>query len=137
MGFSGDNEDDDREKRINGLINDELKKYFKPELLNRVDDIIIFSSLKKDEIRMIAEKMLSELKKRLLEKNISVEFSENVFENLSKKGYDPIYGARPLRRAVTTDIEDLLSEKFLSGDLESGKSYVLDYRENEYALESK
>ena len=137
MGFSGDNEDDDREKRINGLINDELKKYFKPELLNRVDDIIIFSSLKKDEIRMIAEKMLSELKKRLLEKNISLEFSENVFENLSKKGYDPIYGARPLRRAVTTDIEDLLSEKFLSGDLESGKSYVLDYRENEYALESK
>ena len=137
MGFSGDNEDDDREKRINGLINDELKKYFKPELLNRVDDIIIFSSLKKDEIRMIAEKMISELKKRLLEKNISVEFSENVFENLSKKGYDPIYGARPLRRAVTTDIEDLLSEKFLSGDLESGKSYVLDYRENEYALESK
>ena len=66
-----------------------------------------------------------------------MEFSENVFENLSKKGYDPIYGARPLRRAVTTDIEDLLSEKFLSGDLESGKSYVLDYRENEYALESK
>ena len=137
MGFSGDNEDDDREKRINGLINDELKKYFKPELLNRVDDIIIFSSLKKDEIRMIAEKMLSELKCRLLEKNISVEFSESVCENLSKKGYDPIYGARPLRRAVTTDIEDLLSEKFLSGDLESGKSYVLDYKESEYALESK
>mgnify|MGYP002516793111 CR=1 FL=1 len=137
MGFSGDNEDDDREKRINGLINDELKKYFKPELLNRVDDIIIFSSLKKDEIRMIAEKMLSELKDRLLEKNISVEFSESVCENLSKKGYDPIYGARPLRRAVTTDIEDLLSEKFLSGDLESGKSYVLDYKKNEYALESK
>lgn len=137
MGFSGENDDDAREKQINSLIQSELKKYFKPELLNRVDDIIVFSSLKKEEIQMIAEKMLSELSKRLLEKNISVEFSKSVCENLSKKGYDPIYGARPLRRALADDIENLLSERFLSGELKSRKSYVLDYKENEYVLKCK
>lgn len=137
MGFSGSSAENEREKRITNLINDELKKVFKPEFLNRVDDIIIFGSLKKNEIRLIAERMLSEVSKRLGEKNIDVTFSDSVFEKLSEKGYDPIYGARPLRRAVTSDIEDLLSEKYLSGDLECGKKYVLEYTENEYALKSK
>ncbi len=137
MGFSGSSAESEREKRISTLINDELKKVFKPEFLNRVDDIIIFVSLKKDEIRKIAERMLSEVSKRLEEKNINVTFSNSVFEKLSEKGYDPVYGARPLRRAVTSDIEDLLSEKYLSGDLKSGKKYVLEYTENEYALKSE
>lgn len=104
----------------------ELKKTFRPEFLNRVDEIIVFKQLKKDEIEKIAKNMLENLKSRLKEMEIEVDFSDNVVSFVSEKGFDTLYGARPLRRAIQTEIEDVLSEKILDGSVEKGKRYFCE-----------
>ena len=88
----------------------ELKRTFRPEFLNRVDDIIIFHQLTKAEIQEIARRMLAKVSQRIREKDIVLDFSEEAVQKISDAGFDPVYGARPLRRAVQSQIEDLLSE---------------------------
>ena len=80
--------------------------------------------------------MLNEIRNRLNSKNIEIEFTESVISKLSEKGFDKVYGARPLRRLITTEIEDMLSEKYLSGELNKEK-YIIDYKNNNYSIKEK
>ncbi|MBI2856801.1 MAG: AAA family ATPase, partial [Chloroflexi bacterium] len=104
----------------------ELKKTFRPEFLNRIDGVVVFHALAKDHIRQIVDLMLALVAKPLVEKNIKLEVSEAAKDVLATKGYDPAYGARPLRRVVQDLIEDPLSEGLLRGDFRSGDTVVLD-----------
>lgn len=124
MGFAGESAEKGRKERIRNLVNEEIKKFFKPEFINRIDEIIIFDSLNENEIKEIARRMLSELQKRCDNGGIGISFDESIVEAVSKKGFDTIYGARPLRRAVTSMVEDVLAEKYLTGEIKGSASLV-------------
>ena len=112
----------------------ELKSTFRPEFLNRVDDIIVFSKLTKDEIEEIAEKMLENLNKRLGNLNITLVCDKSVKSALAEKGFDDIYGARPLRREIQSKIEDALSEKILEGAVKNGDTVNCTYENSEFVF---
>ena len=116
---------------------EELKKMFRPEFLNRVDDIIVFSQLSEEEIGKIALVMLEGLKKRLLHNDISADVDESAVKLLAKEGFDPVYGARPLRRAITSKVEDLFAEEMLDGKISSGDSVVIKAENDEIIIEKK
>ena len=101
---------------------DALKATFRPEFLNRIDDIIVFNKLSDENIKAIASLMLGEVKSRIAERGINIEFSDGVVAMLAKEGFDPVYGARPLRRAIVRRVEDSLSEEMLSGNIGEGDS---------------
>ncbi len=130
---------DEKNKNENGFIKDavmsELKKEFRPEFLNRLDDIIIFSKLSKDEIVQIAKNMLDTIVARLKDIDIQIEFSQNAIKQIANEGFDNVYGARPLRRAISSKIEDELSEKILFGDVVKNKKILCDYKENKFVFE--
>jgi len=107
-------------------VNDELKKHFRPEFLNRVDDVIVFPQLTQDEIFQIVDLMIAKLAPRLRDKDMGIELTPAAKQLLSEKGYDPVLGARPLRRAIQREIEDALSEKILFGELRAGQIVVVD-----------
>lgn len=129
LGFSADSSAEKSKERLKDMVLDELKKVFKPEFLNRVDDIVVFDKLTSNDIEAIASRMLKGIKDRLCDLNIKAEFTENAVKAIAKEGYDPVYGARPLRRAIQSKIEDKLSEKILEGDLDHKKSITCDYDE--------
>ena len=129
FGFSQADSDSDN-KNVKELVLGELKNTFRPEFLNRVDDIIVFTKLEKPQIEEIADKMLQNLALRLKAMNIDISFEPEVKSALADKGFDAVYGARPLRRAIQNDIEDALSEKILEGSVKSGDSVICSY-ENE------
>lgn len=120
LGFSLSSNDTDKEK-LRETVLEELKKAFKPEFLNRVDDTIVFNKLTSDDIRRIAKNMLENVKARAWALDIEVVFSEDAIAAISDEGFDPIYGARPLRRAIQSKIEDKLSEEMLKGDVKPGE----------------
>ena len=101
-------------------VNEELKKAFRPEFLNRVDDIIVFAHLSTEEIRQIVDLMLKDLFKRLSERDLTIEVTDAAKDYLAKEGYSETYGARPLRRAIQTKIEDQLAEAVLDGKIKRG-----------------
>ena len=107
-------------------VNRELKQHFRPEFLNRVDDLIVFPQLSKPEVRQIVDLMIAHLDKRLVEQNLSIELTDAAKELLADRGFDPVLGARPLRRAVQRDIEDALSEKILFGEIATGSHILVD-----------
>ena len=107
-------------------VNRELKQHFRPEFLNRVDDLIVFPQLSKPEVRQIVDLMIARLDKRLVEQNLSIELTDDAKELLADRGFDPVLGARPLRRAVQRDIEDALSEKILFGEIAAGSHILVD-----------
>ncbi|MBQ6153001.1 MAG: ATP-dependent Clp protease ATP-binding subunit [Ruminococcus sp.] len=137
LGFNPENDEKKTEEDIRELVLSELKNVFRPEFLNRVDDIIVFNQLTKEEIKEIASKMLDTLKKRLDTLGVSVEFSDKAIEKIADEGFDPTYGARPLRRAITTNIEDKLSERMLEADFEKDKPIVCDYDGEKFTFETK
>jgi len=124
--FSGAAAEETQYNRIRSLVNEELKQYFRPEFLNRLDEIIVFRQLSRDEVKEIAEIMLREVFSRILEKGIELSVTPAFKERLVEEGYNPSYGARPLRRAVMRLLEDSLAEEFLSGRLKDGDSAVVD-----------
>ena len=125
FGFVSDNEN--ANDNIKEKVLAELKNAFKPEFLNRVDDIIVFTKLDKDAIKQISKNMLENLKKRLANLEIYIEFSENIIDFLAEKGFDDIYGARPLRREIQRSVEDPLSEKILGGEFSKGSKIKCDF----------
>ena len=127
MGFSDETTERNSRERINRLVTDEVKNFFKPEFINRIDEMIIFTPLAQDEIREIAVRMLDEISQRCKADDIDITFNENVVDMLNKKGYDPVYGARPLRRVVTSEIEDALAEKYLKGEIKTGDKIICSY----------
>jgi len=124
--FSGEAVEDTQYNRIRSLVNEELKQYFRPEFLNRLDEIIVFRQLSRDEVKEIAEIMLKEVFSRMEEKGIHLSVTEAFKERLVEEGYNPSYGARPLRRAVMRLLEDSLAEEFLSGRLGEGDRAIVD-----------
>jgi ATP-dependent Clp protease ATP-binding subunit ClpC len=121
FGFAvNDNDEARRYEKIKDVVNDELKKTFRPEFLNRLDDIIIFHQLTKPEIRKIVDIMLKDVIKRVNTQEMGLEITEDVKELFAKEGYDPAYGARPLRRVIQRRIEDELSELLLLGKFKAG-----------------
>ena len=128
--FSGESIEDSQYNRIKSLVNEELKQYFRPEFLNRLDEIIVFRQLTKNEVKDIAEIMLREVFSRINEKGIKLTVTDAFKERLVEEGYNPSYGARPLRRAVMRLLEDSLAEEVLSGRIKDGDTAVVDIDEN-------
>jgi ATP-dependent Clp protease ATP-binding subunit ClpC len=130
LGFEfGENQADAQYNRIRNLVNEELKQYFRPEFLNRLDEIIVFRQLTKEEVKQISEIMLRDVFKRLTEKDITLTVSDRFKERLVEEGYNPAYGARPLRRAIMRLLEDVLAEEILSGRVSEGDTAVVDVNE--------
>ena len=137
LGFapsSGETADD---KKIREAVMGELKNVFRPEFLNRVDDIIVFRQLTQTDIDEIARRMLAGLSKRIAELDLKVEFAESAVSEIGKEGFDPVYGARPLRRAIQQRIEDKLSEQMLEGRFSPDKKYVCEYSGGDFVFETK
>ena len=132
--FSGETAEETQYNRIRSLVNEELKQYFRPEFLNRLDEIIVFRQLSRDEVKEIAEIMLKEVFSRMEEKGIHLSVTESFKERLVEEGYNPSYGARPLRRAVMRLLEDSLAEEFLSGRIGEGDSAVVDVNEEKQVV---
>ena len=127
LGFSANAEDAKKDKyeKLKDTVNEELKKAFRPEFLNRIDDIIVFSHLSKEEIRQIVDLMMKDLFKRLSERELSIEVTDEVKDYLAKDGYNEAYGARPLRRLIQKKIEDQLAEEILTNAYEPGDTILL------------
>ncbi|MFM7267462.1 MAG: ATP-dependent Clp protease ATP-binding subunit [Cyanobium sp.] len=132
--FSGADADETNYNRIRSLVNEELKQYFRPEFLNRLDEIIVFRQLSRDEVKEISEIMLKEVFSRMLEKGITLKVTEAFKERLVDEGYNPSYGARPLRRAVMRLLEDSLAEEFLSGRIGEGDTAMVDVDDNKQVV---
>ena len=134
FGFGDTSADNGDKADIKEKVLGELKGAFRPEFLNRVDDIIVFSRLKQQEIRIIASKMLENLNRRLYNLNISAKFTDSLIQKLAEKGFDDTYGARPLRREIQNDIEDKLSEKILDGSIKNGDTVLCDYKDGVFTF---
>ncbi|MGQ4645886.1 AAA family ATPase [Lyngbya aestuarii] len=127
LGFEfSDDQAESHYQRIRDQVNEELKQYFRPEFLNRLDEIIVFRQLTRNEIKQIADILLREVSARLSERLITLEVTERFKDHLVEVGYDPSYGARPLRRAIMSLLEDSLAEAMLSGQIKDGDSAVID-----------
>jgi ATP-dependent Clp protease ATP-binding subunit ClpC len=107
-------------------VNDELKKHFRPEFLNRIDDIIVFHQLTRDEIVKMVELMIGRVEKQLKSKDMAMELTDKAKALLAKRGFDPVLGARPLRRTIQREIEDQLSEKILFDEVGPGQLVNVD-----------
>ncbi len=126
LGFSNSEDVKSSYERMKTKVNDELKQHFRPEFLNRIDDIVVFHQLTQDEIVTIVDLMLAKLDQRLRDKDMGIELTRAAKDLLAEKGYDPVLGARPLRRTIQREIEDNLSERILFGDLKPGTIVVVD-----------
>nr|MBQ4172633.1 ATP-dependent Clp protease ATP-binding subunit [Ruminococcus sp.] len=129
--------EDREEKDVKQLVLGELKKVFRPEFLNRVDDIIVFNKLTQDEIKEIAKKMLDTLAKRLKAMNIEISFTDAAITAIADKGFDDAYGARPLRRAIQSEIEDTLSEYMLDGKVVSDSKVTCDFIDGRFDFKTE
>lgn len=136
LGFNSENgnAEESEKKDIKELVTGELRKVFRPEFLNRVDDIIVFNKLNKDEIKQIAVKMLKTLENRLDKMNIKISFTDNAISEIADKGFDENYGARPLRRAIQNEIEDPLSEQMLEGKVKDGAVVTCDFADGQFTF---
>ena len=138
LGFStSDDESKDKYEKLKETVSEEMKKAFRPEFLNRIDETIVFAHLKQEEIRQIVDLMLKDLFKRLAERELSVEVTDEVKDHLAKNGYSEAYGARPLRRLIQRKIEDMLAEEILSGKYSAGDTIVIKLVDDKIAFEKK
>jgi ATP-dependent Clp protease ATP-binding subunit ClpC len=126
LGFQAGNDTASNYERMKNRVTDELKQHFRPEFLNRIDDIIVFHQLTPEEIVEIVDIMLTRVDAQLKNKDMGLELTQSAKQLLAKKGWDPVLGARPLRRTIQRDIEDALSEKILFGELAAGHIVVVD-----------
>jgi len=126
LGFTAGPDTRSEYDRMKNKVIDELKQHFRPEFLNRVDDTIVFPQLTRAEIVAIVDLEIAKLDTRLKDKDMGMELTVGAKNLLAKKGYDPVLGARPLRRTIQREIEDVLSEKILYGELRSGEFVLVD-----------
>src|SRR5438309_7956388 len=126
LGFQASEDQESNYERMKQKVNDELKQHFRPEFLNRIDDTIVFHQLGEDEILQIVDIMISRIETQLRNKDMGLELTDNAKIWLAKKGWDPVMGARPLRRTIQREIEDSLSERILFNELKPGQSVVVD-----------
>jgi ATP-dependent Clp protease ATP-binding subunit ClpC len=124
-------------KDMKGKVMEELKKAFRPEFLNRIDEIIVFHALERKQLQEIVSLMSDALVKRLKEQDINLELTEAAKDKISKEGYDPEYGARPLRRAIQRHIEDRLSEELLKGTILTGQHVIIDIENDDFVVKTE
>ncbi|MDY4608782.1 MAG: ATP-dependent Clp protease ATP-binding subunit [Eubacterium sp.] len=137
MGFNHSEDGKDSAKTIEELVMPDLKRTFKPEFLNRLDEIIVFNQLEKDDIKEIACRMLKTLIKRVKDMDIDIEFTDEAVSALADEGFDKTYGARPLRRAIQSKIEDRLSELILDGTVKPNTKCTVDFKDGEFTFTDK
>ncbi|MEN9957060.1 MAG: hypothetical protein RLZZ514_261 [Actinomycetota bacterium] len=137
MGFALEGDDGNDYDRMKGKVNEELKKQFKPEFLNRVDDTIVFPQLKQSELLQIVDLFIKKLSRRLEDRDMTIEISQAAKARLIELGYDPALGARPLRRAVQREIEDQLSELMIAGKLPTSSHVSVDFVDGAFTFDSK
>jgi ATP-dependent Clp protease ATP-binding subunit ClpC len=137
MGFALEGDGAGDYERMKGKVNEELKKNFKPEFLNRVDETIVFPQLNKDELVQIVDLFIKKLSLRLEDRNMTLSLSQSAKDRLIEIGFDPALGARPLRRAVQREIEDKLSEKILHGELLNTEHVDVDFANGEFIFTSR
>jgi ATP-dependent Clp protease ATP-binding subunit ClpC len=125
LGFAASSDSKSNYERMKNKVQDELKQHFRPEFLNRIDDIVVFHQLSEAEIVNIVDLMIAKLDERLRNKDMGIELTTTAKALLARKGYDPVLGARPLRRTIQRMIEDVLSEKILFGELKAGEIVVV------------
>ncbi|MBQ1042814.1 ATP-dependent Clp protease ATP-binding subunit [Micromonospora sp. C72] len=126
LGFQASEDSESNYDRMKQKVNDELKQHFRPEFLNRIDDTIVFHQLRESEILSIVDIMIQRIEGQLRNKDMGLELTDNAKKYLAKKGFDPVLGARPLRRTIQRDIEDNLSERILFNELTPGQIVVVD-----------
>ncbi|MDN6136971.1 ATP-dependent Clp protease ATP-binding subunit [Corynebacterium sp.] len=128
LGFTSSNENDSDAQydRMKNKVNDELKKHFRPEFLNRIDEIVVFHQLTRDEIVQMVELLIGRVEVQLAERDMGIELTQKAKNLLAKRGFDPVLGARPLRRTIQREIEDQLSEKILYGEIGAGEIISVD-----------
>ena len=137
LGFTvGDSAQDEYEAMKDNVM-EELKKTFRPEFLNRIDDVIVFHSLKEEHLQQIVNLMSNQLRKRLQEQEIDFVLTDAASKYLAKAGFDPTYGARPLRRAIQKHIEDRLSEELLKGSIKRGDTVEIDEKDGKLLVRHK
>ena len=137
LGFANSDTQDNANENVKEIVLGELKKVFKPEFLNRVDDIIVFNKLTHDEIKEIAGNMLGTLKQRLSAMEVDIDFTDAAEDKLADEGFDDTYGARPLRRTIRSKIEDVVSEKLLDGSIKKGDKVECDFADDEFKFSVK
>jgi ATP-dependent Clp protease ATP-binding subunit ClpC len=126
VGFGRAHESKGSYDRMKTKLQEELKQHFRPEFLNRVDDIIVFHQLERDEIFRIVDLMIAKVDERLKDRDMGIDLRPSAKDLLAVRGYDPVLGARPLRRTIQREIEDNLSEKILFGELKAGQIVTVD-----------
>ncbi|CAL9652785.1 ATP-dependent Clp protease ATP-binding subunit [Saccharothrix sp. NPDC042600] len=126
LGFTSGQDTASNYERMKNKVNDELKKHFRPEFLNRIDDIIVFHQLTQDEIIKMVDLMIARVEQQLKNKDMAIELTDKAKKLLAKRGFDPVLGARPLRRTIQREIEDQLSEKILFGEIQPGQIIITD-----------
>lgn len=134
FGNSDNNSSADENEVIKNKVTEEVKKAFKPEFLNRIDDILVFKRLSDENIQAIARLMLKTLQQRLNDNDIKAEFSDEAVAAIAKEGFDPTYGARPLRRAIQNKLEDMLSEKIIDGDIKKGDNITITFKDSNFTV---
>ncbi len=126
LGFSASSTETMDVSEIRANVMSELKRSFRPEFINRVDDIIVFHQLSREDIRQITVKMLETSQDRIKQLGATVSYSESALDKLAELGFDPQYGARPLRRAIRTEVEDKISEEYLRGAVKPNGMLLVD-----------
>jgi ATP-dependent Clp protease ATP-binding subunit ClpC len=126
LGFSQSNDTEGSYEKMKAKVSDELKQHFRPEFLNRVDEIIVFHQQSLADIERIVDLLVGEIEERLKDKDMDIELTPAAKTLIAKRGYDPVLGARPLRRALQRDIEDILAEKILFDEVKPGEIVVVD-----------
>jgi ATP-dependent Clp protease ATP-binding subunit ClpC len=134
LGFSLEGDSQNDYTQMKGKVNEELKKNFKPEFLNRVDDVIVFPQLSREELLLIVDLFISRLQLRLDDRDLKLTLTMSAKERLIELGYDPTMGARPLRRAVQREIEDSISERILTGYIGNAQDILVDYLDDEFSF---
>ncbi len=118
-------------------IMEELKRTFRPEFLNRIDEVIVFHSLMEKQVKEIVEIMVEDLEKRMKKLNINIKVSDETIDYISNKGFDPVYGARPLERTITKMIEDQLAEEILKGSVSKDDNILIDFKEDKLVFKKE
>ncbi|MPY79488.1 MAG: AAA domain-containing protein, partial [Actinophytocola sp.] len=126
LGFASTSDEGSRYEKMKQKVNEEMKKHFRPEFLNRIDDIIVFHQLTEDQIVEMVDLMTNRVEEQLKNKDMALELTSKAKKLLAKRGFDPVLGARPLRRTIQREIEDQLSEKILFGEVETGQIIIVD-----------
>ncbi|WP_034268691.1 ATP-dependent Clp protease ATP-binding subunit [Haloechinothrix halophila] len=126
LGFASTSDEGSRYEKMKQKVNEEMKKHFRPEFLNRIDDIIVFHQLTQDQIVEMVDLMTNRVEEQLKNKDMALELTSKAKKLLAKRGFDPVLGARPLRRTIQREVEDQLSEKILFGEVETGQIVIVD-----------